>query len=190
MTDGNDTLITAWFTYEDLDGAGTDPDIFFSRSTNGGETWSAPQLLNSNAATDGTDVKDWRPALMTDGEGTWIAAWNYDGGGETDYDLQFTRSTDGGTIWSAQQALNSNAPAITGNDWGDGMDIRPILVPYSADGWVALWMSNEDLNGTGALDFDIFFCRSVNDGTSWNASQALNSNAATDTRDDMFGDYD
>jgi len=189
MTDGNGTWVTAWFSNEDLDSAGTDPDIFFSRSTDGGLTWSGQQTLNSNASTDGS-AEDWHPVLMTDGEGTWIAAWNY-WDGSTDYDLQFARSTDGGENWSTQQTLNSNAAQITGAGWGNGMDIRPILVPLGADIWTAVWQSNEDVSGTGT-DYDIFFSRSINGGTSWSASQPLNSNAATDTgdEDDQFGDMD
>lgn len=184
MTDGNGTWVAAWFSNEDLDGAGSDDtDIFFSRSTNGGETWEASQPLNSDAAKDGT-AKDWHPVLMTDGDGTWIAAWNYSDG-TTDFDIQFARSTDGGTIWSAQQALNSNAAQDTGS-LAIGWDIRPILLPYGADSWTAVWQSNEDVNGV-ETDDDIFFCRSANGGVSWGASQALNSNAATDAGNDRFG---
>ena len=175
-----------WPSNEDFNSAGTDDDIFFSRSTDNGTTWGPSQLLSSNAATDGSD-KDWHPVLMTDGEGTWIAAWNYEDGA-TDFDIQFARSTNGGESWSAPQALNSNAAQDTGL-LATGWDIRPILLPYGADSWTAVWQSNEDVNGV-ETDDDIFFCRSANGGVSWGASQALNSNAATDTGDDMFGDFD
>jgi hypothetical protein len=39
----------------DLTGAGTDDDIFFSRSAYDGMTWSDPKLLNSNGTGDSGD---------------------------------------------------------------------------------------------------------------------------------------
>jgi hypothetical protein len=52
MTDGKGIWVVAWFSNEDLGGAGGDDDIFFSRSTNDGVSWSVSQALNSNATTD------------------------------------------------------------------------------------------------------------------------------------------
>jgi hypothetical protein len=185
MTDGHGTWIVAWFSSEDLGGAGGDHDILFSRSTDEGETWSTAQLLNSSATED--DDKDWRPVLMTDGEGNWIAAWNYYDL-VTDIDISFSRSTDGGVTWSDQQALNSNAAQDTGDSGGPypGIDNRPSVLSFGADMWIAVWQSREDLNDAG-IDSDIFFSRSTDDGATWSASQPLNSNAATDTGNDLFG---
>jgi hypothetical protein len=44
--------IAAWQSREDLNDAGTDSDIFVSRSTDDGVSWSTSQALNSNATTD------------------------------------------------------------------------------------------------------------------------------------------
>jgi hypothetical protein len=186
MTDGNGTWIATWFSNENLSGAGTDDDIFFSRSMDNGATWSASQLLNSNATVDVGD-KDWRPVLMTDGGGNWIAAWNYNDN-DTDVDISFSRSTDNGATWSASQALNSNAAQDTSGAGGSypGIDNRPAVLSCGADTWIAVWQSREDLNNVG-IDSDIFFSRSTDDGASWSASQALNSNASTDFGDDLFG---
>jgi hypothetical protein len=52
--------------------------------------------------------------------------------------------------------------------------------------WIAVWQSREDLSDAG-IDSDIFFSRSTDDGVSWSASQALNSNATADTGNDLFG---
>jgi Neuraminidase (sialidase) len=186
MTDGKGTWVAAWFSNENLGGAGTDYDIFFSRSTDNGATWSASQLLNSNATKDVGD-EDWRPALMTDCEGNWIAAWNYYDN-STDIDISFSRSTDGGATWGAQQALNSNAAQDTSDTGGSypGIDNRPSVLSCGLDIWIAVWQSREDLYDAD-IDSDIFFSRSTDDGVSWSASQALNSNASTDLGDDLFG---
>jgi Neuraminidase (sialidase) len=181
MTDGNGVWVTVWFSAEDFDGANTDYDIFFSRSTNDGANWSDVQLLNSNATSD--SGSDRRPALMTDGEGTWTAVWfsseDLDGA-KTDNDIFFTRSTDNGSTWSDVQFLNSNAASATGSD-----DIRPMVLFDGLETWVTVWESSEDVGGADTDD-DIFFSRSTDNGSSWGASQALNSNAAKDTGDDQF----
>jgi Neuraminidase (sialidase) len=186
MTDGNGIWVAAWFSNENLGGAGTDYDILFSRSTDNGAIWSASQLLNSNATGDGS-YKDWRPALMADGKGNWVAAWNFDDN-VTDIDISFARSTDGGVTWSDQQALNSNAAQDTGGGGGPypGIDNRPKVLSNGTDTWIAVWQSREDLNGAGT-DSDIFFSQSADDGANWSVSQALNSNAATDLGNDLFG---
>ena len=185
MTDWKGVWIVAWFSDENLAGAGTDYDVFFSRSADDGETWSASQLLNSDATTDQGDfpVKDWRPVLMTDGEGNWVAAWNYYDSSTIDADISYARSTDNGATWSDQATLNSNADEET----GAGNDYRPKVLYCGADVWIAAWHSWEDVNGTGNSDSDIFFSRSTDDGATWSASQAVNSNATTDQGDDLFG---
>lgn len=188
MTDGSGIWMTVWFSTEDLGGAGTDRDIFLSRSTNNGVDWSAPQLLNSNATLDETTESDWKPHIMTDGEGNWVTVWNYQQNNTIDIDVAFSRSTDNGVNWSSQQMLNHNAAANTGSNEWEGNDNRPMVL-YSGDVWVAAWQSREDVGGVDT-DSDIFFSRSTDSGASWSNSQALNSNAATDFGDDRFGDED
>jgi len=69
VTDGT-TWIVAWLhpgpTTQDL-------DIRVARSTDGGLTWTDPEWLNTNAATD--DGDDTNQVLTTDGQGNWIAIW-------------------------------------------------------------------------------------------------------------------
>src|SRR5688572_12018015 len=74
VTDGNGTWISVWDSYDSLGNQiGNDADIFMTRSTNNGQTWSSMGVLNTNAATDNGD--DLRPILSTDGIGNWICIW-------------------------------------------------------------------------------------------------------------------
>jgi len=180
VSDRDSVWITVWDSDENLGGsAGVDSDIFFSRSTNAGATWSAPQLLNTNGNSDtGSDME---PKLTTDGNGVWVALWHSTDpltGLGTDFDLLYSRSVDDGVTWSSPQALNSNAATDGGND-ADGT--------LTTDGttWVAVWESATDLGGIGT-DFDIFFSRSVDGGQSWSAVQALNSNAPGSNGNNRF----
>ena len=119
ITDGNGNWVAVWYSSENLGGAGTDLDIFVSRSTDNGATWSAVQTLNSNAADD--SGYDELPYIITDGTGNWVAVWqsgeNLGGTADTDSDIFFSHSTDNGTTWSAVQTLNSNATTDTGGDY-------------------------------------------------------------------------
>jgi len=51
--DGGSAWVVVWLSEENLGcTAEIDKDIFFSRSTDNGATWSAAQTLNSNADSD------------------------------------------------------------------------------------------------------------------------------------------
>ncbi|MCC6490798.1 MAG: exo-alpha-sialidase, partial [Candidatus Hydrogenedentes bacterium] len=181
-TDRNGTWVTVWCSNDSLGGMiGTDSDVLFSRSTDGGATWSAPAALNTNAAAD--TGNDYIPNLSTDGNGSWVSVWesndslvNTIG---TDYDILVSRSTNGGATWSAPVALNANAAADTRDDG------FPSVSTDRNGTWMAVWYSNDSLGNTIGMDYDILFSRSTDGGATWSASAALNTNAATDTG----GDY-
>jgi len=181
FTDGQGVWVVVWFSGLDIGGANTDYDIFFSRSEDNGETWTDTAILNSNA-TNTSD--DWRPDVMTDGSGTWLAVWqsydNYQEAG-SDWDIFFSRSTDDGENWSAVQHLNTNATSDTGED------ARPSIVYIGNDTWITVWESDEDVNGSQATDDDILFSRSIDGGVTWSAPQLLNDNGTSDSGNDQFG---
>ncbi len=60
----------------------------------------------------------------------------------------------------------------------------PRVSTDGAGNWVAVWQSEDDLGGTIGSDSDILVARSADNGTSWAAPAALNTNAASDTGDD------
>jgi hypothetical protein len=73
-TDGTIWLVT-WLSGNTLgDTIGSDVDILMARSTDGGLTWTDPEPLNANAASDTGDDDD--QAVTTDGQGNWVATWH------------------------------------------------------------------------------------------------------------------
>lgn len=177
-TDAQGNWVAVWVSGDNLGGTiGTDGDILLSRSTDYGVSWTDPEPLNSNAATD--DAYDAFPQLTTDGQGNWIAVWqspeNLGGTIGTDRDILFSRSTDNGTTWTDAAPLNTNAPFDSGEDW------FPQLTTDGLGNWVALWPSDDDLGGTIGVDSDILLSRSTDDGVTWTTPAALNTNAAFDT---------
>ena len=174
--------VVVWNSNEDLENsADTDFDIFITRSTDSGATWSAVQTLNSDATTDSGD--DWEPRVIINGNGNWVAVWwsNDDLGTTvgTDYDIFVSRSTDNGASWSAVQTLNSNAGSDSGGDY------TPCVMTDGSGNWVVAWQSNDDLGTTVGTDSDIFVSRSTDNGASWSDVAPLNSNADSDSG----GDY-
>jgi len=176
---GSGVWLAVWQSSDSLSGTvGVDFDILFSRSTDDGVTWSAPQALNSTATTDtGSDSS---PVLASDGSGNLMALWqsadNISGAGN-DFDIFFSRSSDGGANWSVAVVLNSNASSDSGNDRS------PSLV-YDNGGWIAAWESIDKLGNTIGNDSDILFARSSDFGANWTAVAPLNANAATDSGED------
>lgn len=182
--DGAGHWIVAWQSNENLnDQINTDGDILEATSTNNGSTWSAPQPLNANAATD-VDP-DERPDIATDGSGVWLAVWQgkQTGGAiGTDGDILLARSTDNGATWTQPGALNTNATIDS------GADTLPRIATDTKGTWVTIWTSTDSLQGQIGNDPDILIASSTNDGTTWSAPQPGNTNAHTDTGADTNPD--
>jgi Neuraminidase (sialidase) len=181
-TDGAGSWVAVWDSDDSLGGTiGPDYDILLAISTNDGATWTAPAALNANATSD-SGAGDWFPQITTDGAGSWVAVWESDNSlGRTiggDADILVARSTDDGTTWTAPAALNTSAV----ND-SEG-DSRPQVTTDGAGSWVAVWFSRDSLGGTIGPDADILAARSTDDGATWTAPAALNTNATSDSGDD------
>ena len=72
-----------------------DSDIFFTRSTDLGLTWpTGNTALHVDFETE--DFADTRPAIATDGLGTWMVAWSRQDAGP-----HYSVSVDDGQTWSA-----------------------------------------------------------------------------------------
>ena len=96
----------------------------------------------------------------------------------TDYDILVSRSTNNGATWTAPAALNTNAATDSGAT-------HPQVTTDGTGNWVAVWQSTDTLGGTIGTDGDILVSRSTNNGATWTAPAALNTNAATDSGDDV-----
>jgi hypothetical protein len=183
-TDGQGTWVAVWHSSDSLgDTIGADDDILVARSTDWGVTWTPPVALNTNAAADlGAD--GW-PQLTTDGQGTWIAAWDsYDtlsGSIGKDSDILMARSTDAAITWSAPEPLNSDAGrdtprfsqnCTTTSPLGDGpsfetcdpifadQDWIPQLATDAQGTWLAVWEHTQRQRG-------IRVARSTDGGVTW-----------------------
>ncbi len=85
------------FVYNSV--TGRHADIVFSRSTDGGQTWSAPIKVNDTPNGDGTD--QFFPWMDVGSDGTIHASWMDRRAGGYTYREYYAQSTDGGLTWSA-----------------------------------------------------------------------------------------
>lgn len=166
-TDGSGNWVTVWATNQT---PGLEVDIYGSRSTNNGVTWSAPAFVNSDSATDaGQDFT----AALTYGQGAFIAFWSANAKNGSDSDIYFARSTNAGTTWTAIAALNDYATT-------DGATINDYFPDAASDGkgnWVVVWQA-QNIKGPGQF---LAVARSSNNGVSWATAKLLSNSAMTTT---------
>jgi cysteine-rich repeat protein len=161
-TDGSGTWVVAWTSIGTI---GSDADILFARSTDGGLTFSAEAPLNTDAATDTeesivgtTGLWDDSPAIAAHGN-RFIAVWHRQSIFTTT--IQIARSDDAGVTWTAPEILFDRS-------------YDPTIATDGAGTWIIAWAYRPQV---GVADRDLYFTRSVDDGATWSVPAALNGNA-------------
>lgn len=99
--DGNLYLVAS------VDPPGPDPvDVHFSRSTDGGQTWSPPVRINDDPA--GSNNWQWFGTLSVAPDGRIDVVWNdtRNAVGGYDSELFYSFSTDGGLSWSPDEPIS------------------------------------------------------------------------------------
>ncbi len=86
-----------------------------------------------------------------------------------------------GPIFVESSALNTNASSDSGTDF------TPAVATDDMGNWVAIWRSDEEFSGTLNLgtDEDLLVSRSTDDGGTWSAPAALNTNGGSDSGGDF-----
>ncbi|CAE6797016.1 sialidase family protein [Nitrospira defluvii] len=136
--DAGGTIYLAWHDFRK-----GNQDIYFSRSTDGGKTFSRNVRVNDDPGTDG----QFNPSLAVDDGGAVYVAWHDLREGQAD--IYFARSIDGGQTFSPNRKLNDDrgetyqfhpslgagvtgAVAVAWEDYRNGQ--ADIYLAYSADG--------------------------------------------------------
>jgi hypothetical protein len=169
------TFITVFSSSNNLgDTPESDQDILFSRSADGGQTWSAPDRINSGGLVDDGFEIDAQSSIATDGAGNWVVVWKHSKlSAPTGDRVFYSYSTDDGVTWAPQQALGALQTISIGNGQGT-------TVAWSGVSFVVAWGSAQDL-GSNGNDGDILV--SVLVGPTYLATPAalLSSNGSTDS---------
>jgi hypothetical protein len=166
-TDGMGNWIAVYSSDELFGGPVTpDFDIFFSRSSDGGMSWTPGKALSPSHAMNDGEREDVR-AQIAYADGTWIAVWQSIAFASSATDIYVSRSDDGEVF--------SN-PQVLGSEFGDALPV----IATDGTSWVIAWHAHTLLSGDVGDDGDLAFVRSTDAGGSWSNVAALNTHAATD----------
>ncbi len=179
---GDGTAVIVWQSREYVVGEDFgDWDIFTAHTTDNGQTWSAPEMLNSFGDALDETGNDTVPRIVTDRSGHWVAVWtsthDMEGKG-TDADILVSTSADNGMTWSEAGLLNSTAISD-----GGATDEKPWLATDGNGTWLVAWASDSGL-AKGGNDKDILYARSTVNGASWSSAALLNNTGAFDSAND------
>jgi hypothetical protein len=166
--DGLGNWVCVWDGSGETFGDTIDPEanIFYARSTDVGANWSNVRALNSNAAEVNQD--EFTPFIKSDGGDVFVSVWEslpHGDPGRTH--IMFSRSTDGGESWAAQQELSND---VFDND----RNINPVLETDGQGNWMVVI---EGGNGTPFQTndkYNILFSTSQDDGSSWSTTAPMN----------------
>jgi hypothetical protein len=118
-----------------------DRDIYYVRSTDGGNTWSQPKKLNDDADPSALHLQV-TPNLDVSPDGRVTAAWwdFRDDTGAFTNDVYATWSTDNGVTWSANTKVTDTPINRRLGVWSNGSDMRgpPAIASakeYTVFGW-------------------------------------------------------
>ena len=182
--DGSNNWLATWMgSYDFNSGDGTDWDIFASRSSDNGNTWSEAYIINSNGFSDAES--DYSPDLAMDKNGNAVVVWTSKGAvGSaigTDGDIMAAYSGDYGQNWSSAMVINTYAEIDS-----NAFDEKASVAMDDIGNAVVVYQSSYDLmNGTQA-DKDIHEVHSTDFGASWSNSQLLNNNGVDDSIHDWY----
>jgi hypothetical protein len=124
-------------------------EIFYTRSKDGGATWSAPKRLTWTPGLSSV------PALAIDPSNGIHVLWYDDTPGNLE--IFYTRSKDGGATWSAPKRLT----------WTTGASVDPAIAVDSGNAIHVVWQDNSPGN------FETYYRRSKDGGTTWGMAKRL-----------------
>ena len=139
-----------------------DNEVYYSRSTDNGATWVQGKNVSNNAADS------WDPAIAVDSSGNINVVWDELTPGN--WDIYLSRSSNNGAGWSAAVNISNNS----------GDSEYPAIAVDSAGNLNVVW--HDDTSGHE----DIYFSRSIDDGSTWTAFLNI-SNTAGDSYNPSIG---
>jgi hypothetical protein len=116
----NDVVYLAWSNSESLSyGAAASTDVWFVRSSDGGQTWSQPTVVNPSGTTDTQHVL---PALAIDKDSNDVHISYYTQHSNGTMDLDMANSHDGGATFPANRTVRVTSTSF---------NLEPSNIPLS-----------------------------------------------------------
>ncbi len=191
----NGNVYFSWDGYEQNGGAKGNVNLYVSKSTDGGATWTTKTLDVSKAPPDcsafdcGWAFLGAAATMTSDSSGNLYALWNAGSTAKGPERIYFAKSSNGGGTWSTKVDV-SLAPAGTHHAF------PAIAAAGNGDVRIA-WMDARAANG-GMDRWNVYYRSSTNGGATWSsevdvstfvAGDDLSSYIFTDGFRFPFGDY-
>jgi hypothetical protein len=161
-----------WSGYEQNGGAKGNVNLFVSRSTDGGATWTNHLVDVSSSPPDCSEyLCGWaylgaQITLTAELDGTVYALWNAGSQPKGPERMYFAKSTDRGETWTARQEV-SLAPQGSGHAF-------PAIALGGTSGDVRIsWMDSRN-----APWWNAYYRRSADGGATWSAEQDISTPAS------------
>ena len=188
----NGNVYFSWNGYEGNGGAKGNVNLYVSKSSDGGATWTTKLVDVSSSPPDcsafscGWAFLGAAMTMTSDASGNLYTLWNAGSTAKGPERIYFSKSTDGGNTWSTKADI-SLAPSGTHHAF------PAISAAGNGDVRVA-WMDARASNG-GMDRWNVYFRRSTNGGLSWSNEVDLSTYVSgstyifTDGFRFPFGDY-
>jgi hypothetical protein len=145
-------------------------EILFSRSVDGGATFSPPKVVSNNAGDSLT------PRIAVSGGILYVVWSDKTGGTSGNYDIQFSKSSNMGEDWEPSVKLSSNS--------GDS------LTPSLAVSGSSIYVVWSDKTGGTSGNYDIQFKKSTNGGVSFTPNTVSGTKVSSNGGDSLTPDVD
>jgi hypothetical protein len=158
-----DSLGNLYVVWED--DRNDDWDIYFANSTDGGVTWTYPNVK----VNDDSSAWQINPSIAVDNSGNLYVTWDDDRNG--DQDIYFSKSTDRGIKWTVDKKVSTDT-------LGASQSNPTIAVDSSGNIYIA-WQDERN----GFTNSDIYFANSTNGGVDWtNPNKKINTDVTLKTQ--------
>jgi hypothetical protein len=154
----------SWAGYENNGGAKGNVNLYISRSTDRGSTWTSKVIDVSASPPDcsafscGWAYLGAQMTMTSDSAGNLYALWNAGSTARGPERIYFSKSTDGGNTWASKQDISTAPP-------GNHHAFPAIAARGSGDVRIS-WMDARAANG-GMDKWNVYYRASTNAGTSW-----------------------
>ncbi len=154
-------------------GAATGSDVMFARSTNGGQSFSAPRRINDDAVNHAK--WHWFGTLSVAPNGRIDAVWldTRNAANNTNSQLFFSSSIDGGNTWSANTAISNSFNPFVG--YPNQQKLGDYITMVSDNGG-----ANVAYAATFNGEEDVYYVRIGRKGWTLNTAADFNNNGRPD----------